>query len=205
MSSKYLLPCVCGQEIAIEPRQAGQTVACRCGASFEAPTMREICALEPAPDDLRPPPAGATWGWRQGLRLLGAVVLLSALGWGLWLYLSPPVSRFDVFDPEMIRKDAYSMPPSVTWDNWEKAKEGLDRARRSEIRPQLGGAPRPLSVPRGLGRYRRGVDLGHAVCRQPATERRNCQEATPVAEFRGWSAAIGNRSRLYSCAASCFT
>jgi hypothetical protein len=89
--------------------------------------MREICALEPAPDVLRPPPAGATWGWRQGLRLLGAVVLLSALGWGLWLYLNPPASRFDVFDPEMIRKDAYSMPPTVTWDNWEKAKEGLDR------------------------------------------------------------------------------
>jgi hypothetical protein len=127
VSSKYLLPCVCGEQIPIEPREAGETVACRCGASLQAPTLREICALEPAPEDLSPPPAVAPWGWRQGLRLLGTVVLLSALGWAVWLFLNPPASRFDVFDPEMIRREANKMPPTVTWDNWEKAKEGLDR------------------------------------------------------------------------------
>jgi hypothetical protein len=89
--------------------------------------MREICALEPAPAEPSLSRAGATWGWRHGLRLLGAVILLGAIGWGVWLYLNPPASRFDVFDPEMIRKDAYKLSPSATWDNWEKAKEGLDR------------------------------------------------------------------------------
>lgn len=42
VSSKYLLPCLCGQQIPIEPRQAGETVACRCGISLQAPTMRKM-------------------------------------------------------------------------------------------------------------------------------------------------------------------
>jgi len=90
VSSKFLLPCLCGQQVPIEPRQAGETIACRCGASLQAPTMREICALEPAPAEPSLPRATATWGWRHGLRLLGAVTVLLAVGWGIWLYLNPP-------------------------------------------------------------------------------------------------------------------
>jgi hypothetical protein len=137
VSSKYLLPCLCGQQVAIEPRQAGETITCRCGASLLAPTMREICALEPAPAELDLPRSGTTWGWRHGLRLLGAMTLLSAIGWSAWLFLNPPVSRFDVFDPELIRQSAYQMSPSATWDNWRKAKEGLDRRVDQKYADQL--------------------------------------------------------------------
>ncbi|MCE5269137.1 MAG: hypothetical protein LLG00_14775 [Planctomycetaceae bacterium] len=128
MSSKYWLPCVCGEQIAIEPRQAGETVGCRCGHILQAPTMREIRALEPAPEDALPQPqATLSWGWRHGLRLLGGATAVVAICWALWLYLNPPISRFDAFNPEMIRSDAATMPPAVTWDSWQKAKEGLDR------------------------------------------------------------------------------
>ena len=48
MQTRYLLPCSCGQKIAIEPRQAGQSIRCPCGNSVEAPTMLKMTALEPA-------------------------------------------------------------------------------------------------------------------------------------------------------------
>jgi hypothetical protein len=127
VSAKYLLPCLCGQNVAIEPRQAGETIACQCGASLQAPTMREICDLEPAPPDAASLQSGTSWGWRHGLKVLGAAITLLAIGWIIWLYANPPASVFDVFDSEMIQRDFAHLPPVLTWDNWQKAREGLDR------------------------------------------------------------------------------
>jgi len=45
---RYLLPCSCGQSIAIEPIQAGQEVRCSCGQSQLVPTLREIRQLPEA-------------------------------------------------------------------------------------------------------------------------------------------------------------
>lgn len=47
----YLLPCSCGREIPIEPRQAGETVSCECGRTSAAPrcersrTFDRVCPL----------------------------------------------------------------------------------------------------------------------------------------------------------------
>ncbi|NLX55210.1 MAG: hypothetical protein GXY58_08860 [Planctomycetaceae bacterium] len=45
---KYLLPCSCGQSMAIEVSQAGQSVQCTCGKTLDVPTMRLIRQLPPA-------------------------------------------------------------------------------------------------------------------------------------------------------------
>ncbi|MBU4273778.1 MAG: hypothetical protein KKE86_09145 [Planctomycetes bacterium] len=127
MSSKYLLPCRCGQQIAIEPRQAGETVVCRCGASLHAPRMLEIMALEPAPAESGPPPSGVGWGWRQRTKLLGVILLSATIIAGVILLLSRPVSRFEVLSPEEVQRNAHKLTPSETWDHWQWAKRGLDR------------------------------------------------------------------------------
>ena len=127
MSSKYLLPCRCGQQIAIEPRQAGETVVCRCGASLSAPRMLEIMALEPVPAESGPPPSGVGWGWRQRTKLLGVILLSATIVAGVMLLLSRPVSIFQVLSPEEVQRNAHKLTPSQTWDQWQWAKRGLDR------------------------------------------------------------------------------
>ena len=127
MVAKYLLPCTCGRQIVVEPRQAGQIIPCACGTSLQAPTLLDMTALEPAPMVLASPPPPATWGLKNRLRLLGAVLLLGAIGGAAWLYFGRPVSRFDVIDPEQLRETAKGLSPLQTWNYWEKMKEGLDR------------------------------------------------------------------------------
>lgn len=125
MSSKYLLPCRCGQQIAIEPRQAGETVVCRCGTKHQVPSMLEIKALEPAPVESTAPRPAEAWGRRQLLRLLGVMLLLVAII--LWVLLECPVSRFQILSPEEVQRNAHKLTPSKTWDHWQWAKRGLDR------------------------------------------------------------------------------
>ena len=73
------------------------------------------------------PPPPATWGLKNRLRLLGAVLVSAAIGGATWLYFARPVSRFDVIDPEQLRETAKGLSPLQTWTYWEKMKEGLDR------------------------------------------------------------------------------
>ncbi len=127
MSSKYLLPCRCGQQIAIEPRQAGETVVCRCGATLPTPRMLEIMALEPVPAESDPPPSGVGWGWRQRTKLLGVILLSATIIAGVMLLLSRPVSRFEGLSPEEVQRNAHKLTPSQTWDQWQFYKRGLDR------------------------------------------------------------------------------
>lgn len=128
MTRKYLLPCVCGLETAVEPRQAGETVVCSCGSPLQVPTMREIANLEIAPPESAPSPAAATrWGTPQRLVLLGTAIAAAAILAGIAMFIIRPVSRFAVIDPEQIRRSAKNMTPAYAWDVWETLKQGLDR------------------------------------------------------------------------------
>jgi len=127
VSAKYLLPCRCGQQMVIEPRQAGETVVCRCGATLQVPRMLEIVVLEPAPAESGSPRSGAVWGWRQRIRLLGVMLLLVSIIAGACLYLNPPVSRFKVLPSEELQRKARKLTPSETWWEWQRMKQGLDR------------------------------------------------------------------------------
>ncbi len=126
MTAQYLLPCSCGQQVVVEPRQAGETITCSCGAVLQIPTLLDMRSLDPA----EPSPATSsakTWSIRDQLRLLGIVFLLAAIGGGVWLYLKKPVSKFDAVSPEQIREGYKKFTPSTTWDGWNYMQRGLDR------------------------------------------------------------------------------
>lgn len=128
MTAKYLFPCPCGQQIVVQPRQAGETIACSCGTLLQIPTLLDMTGLEPvAPESAAPPTPSTAWGLRHRLLLLGIFLVVAAVVGIVWLYVERPVSRFDTIDPEHIRQTAQKLPPSQTWSIWETMKQGLDR------------------------------------------------------------------------------
>jgi hypothetical protein len=134
MSQKYLLPCRCGQSVAVATRQAGQTTVCTCGATLLIPTMREIAALEPAPDSLdaengnSPSARGnrQTWGAAQVVFMLG--ILLSAAGVISFLGISfffRPIPLSDNVNFLQEGRKFQTLPPGETWLLWIRDKQSL--------------------------------------------------------------------------------
>ncbi len=126
MSNKYLLPCRCGQQIIVEPREAGQTSVCPCGQSFLIPTMLEMARLEPAPAEASPP-AEHVWGWQHGLVLSGVALVVMAVALACLVRWFRPVAPIDAIDPEALRQSAGKLTPLQTWHYWGLMKQGLDR------------------------------------------------------------------------------
>lgn len=79
MSAKYLVPCQCGEKIAIDAAQAGQTLTCFCGAKVVAPTMRGLGALERLEETKKPAKPGSEpqrkWSRAQGGLFSGGVIV----------------------------------------------------------------------------------------------------------------------------------
>ncbi len=130
VTTKYLLPCSCGEKIPVEPRQAGQTISCTCGTSLEVPPMLQIKRLErvePAPEEAERAAAGRRgWGAFDGLALLGGVILASSIGAGIWLFVIRPQPR-TLAGPDEIREAVNNLPPQALWRNWRWMRAtGLD-------------------------------------------------------------------------------
>ncbi len=139
MTAKYMLPCSCGRQIAVEPRQAGQTMPCSCGATLQVPTLLDMTMLEPAPQDPSPTQPPSSWGVAGGLQLLGFVLVTAATALGVFLMVvDRPRSRFDAIDPEQIRTSAQKMPPAQTWEVWQTMKQGLDRRTDQQYVARVG-------------------------------------------------------------------
>ena len=126
MSAKYLLPCRCGRQIVVEPREAGQTSLCPCGNSLPIPAMLEMSRLEPAPVETSPSAEGP-WGWQHRLLLLGATLLAAAILGGLLLHWKRPIAPIDAIDPRAIQYSANKLSPLQTWHYWSLMKQDLDR------------------------------------------------------------------------------
>ncbi len=126
MSAKYLLPCRCGRQVVVEPREAGQTSLCPCGKSLLIPAMLEMTGLEPAPVESGRP-AESVWGWRHRLLLLGATLLVVAIVGGVFLHWTRPIAPIDTIDPQVIQHSAKKLSPLQTWHYWSLMKQGLDR------------------------------------------------------------------------------
>ena len=126
MAHKYLLPCRCGQQHVVELRQSGGTISCPCGGVLQIPTLLEMKALEPVPEESNPP-SDAVWGARQVISFLGLLGLLFAIIFGVLVWLAmKPVPPIDVIDPEKIQQSAQQLPPLRTWVVWEgMKKQGL--------------------------------------------------------------------------------
>jgi hypothetical protein len=127
VSQKYLLPCACGRQYTIEPRQAGTTIHCACGGTLDAPTMMQITALEPVPPEDAVPSSLSAWGTRHRMGLVGVVLMIvGALGLAA-LALNHPVPQVEEVDVAVLRREAERLPPAVTWRYWEMLKRGLDQ------------------------------------------------------------------------------
>jgi hypothetical protein len=137
VSVKYLLPCPCGRQVVVEPRQAGETVPCSCGAQLQVPTLLGMKALDLAPTISGPEPVAKSWGIVGRLRLLGTVLVIVALVGGLLLHQYRPISRFDTIDPEWLQKAAQMLPPTRAWTEWERMKQGLDRRVDKQYQDEL--------------------------------------------------------------------
>jgi len=126
VSTKYYLPCRCGRQITVEPREAGETAVCPCGQSLPIPAMLEMAALEPVLAEASPP-SEHLWGWQHRLLLLGGTLLGAAVIGGICLHWNRPVTPSDAIDPDAIRQTAKNLSPLETWHYWELMKQGLDR------------------------------------------------------------------------------
>ena len=147
MSALFLLPCRCGQKIGVAKRQAGQTVTCACGAALEVPTLAGISRLQRAPTETphKPAPVG-TWGVRQAISLVGALVLLAAIGLGIYLWQTWPVEAINE-PPTLLEIEQYvaSRPVGELWRQWQEYRE----------MPLDGHRPKPDPLyPEELLRYR---------------------------------------------------
>ncbi len=122
MTQRYLLPCSCGQKLAVLPRQAGGTVTCPCGVAMEVPPLNRLKALEPAAaEGPRAAPAGGGprrpgWGGRQAGLFFGIILLCVGIPWAAWLEWSKP--RLLPID---------RMSPLQTWGLWQELRTGADR------------------------------------------------------------------------------
>ncbi len=133
MQTKYLLPCLCGEKITVEPRQAGQTVECRCGASLEVPTLREMTVLEPAVPEPATAVKTTAWGIHQGMALLGAAIAIAALTLAVVLVCNRPPAPPGDPSAEFIRRQTQALTPLQVWRVWSSLRRvGLDPRRPRE-------------------------------------------------------------------------
>lgn len=102
----YLLPCSCGRETPVEPRQAGETVLCECGRTCAVPTMREIQNLHPAsiPFPTTTATAKPAWGNPQRFLVVGLMVFVLAVIVAIVLYRQIPPRFAGIPSPEAERE-----------------------------------------------------------------------------------------------------
>ncbi|HYW79879.1 MAG TPA: hypothetical protein VE890_09900 [Thermoguttaceae bacterium] len=111
----YLLPCSCGRKLRVEPRQAGEVIACGCGASLTVPTMREMADLEQAEPKSDTREKWKPWGVHQRLILLGVVLVLLSGPPAIYLWGTLPIIPKRDFDPVAIRRQVDSLSPVHSW------------------------------------------------------------------------------------------
>ena len=110
----YLLPCSCGQKLPIEPRQAGETIACPCGMSLSVPSMREMTTLEQAEPKSAARAKQNSWGAEQRLVLLGGLLVLLGGLPAIYLFCNQPPPPQRDLDPESIQQKVQDFSPIYT-------------------------------------------------------------------------------------------
>jgi hypothetical protein len=120
MSEKFQLPCECGQNVIVERRQAGTSVACVCGKSLEVPTIRgfsSLARIEQAEEELPP-----IWGLWQGLVFLGLMIALPAFAFSAFTYRQIPT-----LNETVVYEDTMRFSPAETWMLWRMYEPGMPK------------------------------------------------------------------------------
>ena len=116
--TKYVLTCECGNTVPVEIGQAGEQVACQCGAILDVPPLRKLRHLPVATE--MPAQRGSAWNARHGI--IAACLILATVPalWTLWSRVTEP--RIAAFDPgirqKMVEDDLERMTPVQTWNLW---------------------------------------------------------------------------------------
>lgn len=143
MRDSYLIPCGCGREIPVEATQSGQEITCQCGQRLEVPTMRKLRTLQRVKRVGEAKRPAATWGARQAVLLLGAIITLGGLAWAAYLYyfLQPRILKIE------------DLTPFQSWVAWQE-----------ELRPGLRQPP-PWEKPylKGMKDFGRWLVVSQAV------------------------------------------
>lgn len=126
MSSKYYLPCSCGNKIAIQVSQSGQTVDCACGRRLDVPTLLQIRSLEPVEDD-GPDTPRSRWGVRQALFLLGGIIALFGAALAVQQFLDRPVPLVSRSAEQLKQQRIERLSLLQTFQEWEGLQKGLNQ------------------------------------------------------------------------------
>lgn len=124
--AKHLLTCACGRQHTVETRQAGESLACDCGAKIAVPALRQLRQLPEAGAETTAV-AQPAWGFRQGAitvsLLLAAVCLAIA---GASRYSEQPVPTLDTEKySENVDRLVGNMTPLEGWQRWNDSYEPL--------------------------------------------------------------------------------
>jgi hypothetical protein len=104
--------------MAVEPRQAGETVVCACGQKIEVPTFLKLRELEKVV--LKDESPRAVWSHGQRLILVGIALILCWSGWAYYLLfrIGPPPDPLSGKTPELVRELAQKLSPLGSWHLW---------------------------------------------------------------------------------------
>jgi hypothetical protein len=116
--TKYALTCECGNTLSVEVGQAGEEVACQCGAKIDVPPLRKLRHLPVVTETIER--QMSSWNARQGIiatcLILGAGLALWAL-WSRWT--EPYVAPFDAaVRRQMVDDGLKKMTPVEAWQVW---------------------------------------------------------------------------------------
>jgi hypothetical protein len=128
VSSRYLLPCPCGENIPVEAAQAGQIVRCSCGKEIEVPTLLKLRSLETISEEPRTA-VREGWGMSQGLTIIGAAIMLAAAASLVFFYVYRPVPPEAVFTEELVERDFRNLTLLNSEAIWGQLRLGLNNAR----------------------------------------------------------------------------
>jgi hypothetical protein len=123
---RYLLPCACGNQIPVEPKDAGLTVTCSCGAQLKVPNTRGMAALPrlgAGEDESVAASSAAGWGLKNQLLTAGLISTLFGVALLAFAILTSPS------DPsqEMARQEFENIPLARLESLWQQyATKGLE-------------------------------------------------------------------------------
>ena len=149
----YLLPCSCGRGIAVEPRQAGETVRCECGQALTVPTMREVQNLRPGPiADAMPAAREGAWGKPQRFIATGLVVVLLAAIAAAILYNQFPTHFAGMRSPEAERQFVKRLSTRQTKEYFHRwILPGINVYEQSEVQGKRSEVYIGMGILAGVG------------------------------------------------------
>lgn len=137
MAGKYLVPCTCGQQVAVSTHQAGAQVTCACGQQVGVPPLRKLRELPQA--DAQPDAPHRKWSPRHALTVGGTSLVAGLLLWAgyLWSTEPPPLTFPEQRYAENIQGLMENGSPLQFWRLWLENRDTLaDQGFTEIVSPQ---------------------------------------------------------------------